>query len=184
MPKWAWYICKSEQHHFFKLWGGTVHNWKKMSICSKVCFLENPTNPRLRWALPGRFVPAQRWLHNIEHGAIVMLYHPCTHHTLVEKLRALVKGCIRYIVESICISTLCTTLSGNTSSLPQHWCQRRGHLSWWAGDVGLKWDKWMSTRCRCRCWCRFFLEILRHLLTYGTLCGEVSFGWWRWCKSQ
>merc|ERR1712192_122261 len=31
-----------------------------------------------------RFVPAQRWLHNIEHGAIVMLYHPCTHHTLVE----------------------------------------------------------------------------------------------------
>ena len=74
--------------------------------------------------------------------------------------------------------------SGNTSSPPQHWCQRRGHLSWWAGDVGLKWDKWMSTRCRCRCWCRFFLEILRHLLTYGTLCGEVSFGWWRWCKSQ
>ena len=97
MPKWAWYICKSEQHHFFKLWGGTVHNWKKMSICSEVCFLENPTNPRLRWALPGRFVPAQRWLHNIEHGAIVMLYHPCTHHTLVEKLRALVKGCIRYV---------------------------------------------------------------------------------------
>ena len=42
-----------------------------------------------------RFVPAQRWLHNIEHGAIVMLYHPCTHHTLVEKLRGLVKGCIR-----------------------------------------------------------------------------------------
>lgn len=42
-----------------------------------------------------RFVPAQRWLHNIEHGAIVMLYHPCTHHTLVEKLRSLVKGCIR-----------------------------------------------------------------------------------------
>lgn len=120
MPKWAWYICKSEQHHFFKLWGGTVHNWKKMSICSKVCFLENPTNPRLRWPLPGRFVPAQRWLHNIEHGAIVMLYHPCTHHTLVEKLRALVKGCIRYIVESICISTLCTILSGNTSSLLRH----------------------------------------------------------------
>merc|ERR1712112_507865 len=24
-----------------------------------------------------------------------MLYHPCTHHTLVEKLRGIVKGCIR-----------------------------------------------------------------------------------------
>jgi len=42
-----------------------------------------------------RFVPAQRWLHNIEHGAVVLLYHPCTHHTLVDRLRALVKGCIR-----------------------------------------------------------------------------------------
>ena len=26
-----------------------------------------------------------------------MLYHPCTHHTLVEKLRSLVKGCIRCV---------------------------------------------------------------------------------------
>lgn len=42
-----------------------------------------------------KFVPVQRWLHNIEHGAVVMLYHPCTHHTLVHKLRKLVTGCIR-----------------------------------------------------------------------------------------
>jgi len=42
-----------------------------------------------------KFVPAQRWLHNIEHGAVVMLYHPCTHHDLVAKLRDIVKGCIR-----------------------------------------------------------------------------------------
>jgi len=41
------------------------------------------------------FVPHQRWLHNIEHGAVVMLYHPCAHHSLVQKLRALVTGCIR-----------------------------------------------------------------------------------------
>jgi hypothetical protein len=42
-----------------------------------------------------QFVPAQRWLHNIEHGAVVMLYHPCTHHSLVARLRALLTGCLR-----------------------------------------------------------------------------------------
>ena len=41
-----------------------------------------------------RFLPRQRWLHNIEHGAVVMLYHPCTHEATVDKLRRLVKGCI------------------------------------------------------------------------------------------
>jgi len=42
-----------------------------------------------------RFVPVQRWLHNIEHGAVVMLYHPCTHPATVDKLRRIVRGCIR-----------------------------------------------------------------------------------------
>jgi len=42
-----------------------------------------------------KFVPVQRWLHNVEHGAVVMLYHPCTHHRLVNKLKKIVKGCIR-----------------------------------------------------------------------------------------
>merc|ERR1712018_497003 len=42
-----------------------------------------------------RFVPAQRWLHNIEHGAVVMLYHPCTHPDTVQTLRRLLTGCIR-----------------------------------------------------------------------------------------
>ena len=42
-----------------------------------------------------KFVPAQRWLHNIEHGAVVMLYHPCTHPDTVHSLRRLVTGCIR-----------------------------------------------------------------------------------------
>merc|ERR1719334_491964 len=41
------------------------------------------------------FVPPQRWLHNIEHGAIIMLYHPCAHPFLVNQLRKLVTGCIR-----------------------------------------------------------------------------------------
>lgn len=31
------------------------------------------------WARHGeyKYVPPQRWLHNVEHGAIVVLYHPC-----------------------------------------------------------------------------------------------------------
>ena len=32
------------------------------------------------WAKYGEYLylPPQRWLHNIEHGAIVLLYHPCS----------------------------------------------------------------------------------------------------------
>ncbi|XP_015784093.1 uncharacterized protein LOC107361735 [Tetranychus urticae] len=42
-----------------------------------------------------KYVPPQRWLHNIEHGAVVMLYHPCAHPFMVNRLRAIVRGCIR-----------------------------------------------------------------------------------------
>ena len=69
-----------------------LHSWNAFLLAGR-----NSTNPILKQLFLDRFVPAQRWLHNIEHGAIVMLYHPCTHHTLVEKLRSLVKGCIRYV---------------------------------------------------------------------------------------
>ena len=41
------------------------------------------------------YVPPQRWLHNIEHGAVIMLYHPCAHPAMVNRLKRLVKGCIR-----------------------------------------------------------------------------------------
>ena len=36
-----------------------------------------------------------RWIHNLEHGAVVMLYHPCTHPQQVSRLRSLVTNCIR-----------------------------------------------------------------------------------------
>ncbi|XP_053209976.1 uncharacterized protein LOC128393790 [Panonychus citri] len=42
-----------------------------------------------------KYVPPQRWLHNIEHGAVVMLYHPCAHPSQVNRLRAYVRHCIR-----------------------------------------------------------------------------------------
>uniref|UniRef100_T1J6D3 DUF3105 domain-containing protein n=1 Tax=Strigamia maritima TaxID=126957 RepID=T1J6D3_STRMM len=40
------------------------------------------------------FVPPQRWSHNIEHGAVVMLTHPCAHPKSVEKLKKIVKSCM------------------------------------------------------------------------------------------
>ena len=42
-----------------------------------------------------KYVPPQRWVHNLEHGAVVMLYDPCAHPVMVEKLRRLVVNCIR-----------------------------------------------------------------------------------------
>ncbi|XP_075744912.1 uncharacterized protein LOC119183629 isoform X3 [Rhipicephalus microplus] len=43
------------------------------------------------WPVYGeyKYVPPQRWLHSIEHGAVVMLYHPCAPTWFVEKLRKL-----------------------------------------------------------------------------------------------
>ena len=42
-----------------------------------------------------RFVPRERWLHNIEHGAVVMLYDPCVLDSEVNKLRKIVRSCIK-----------------------------------------------------------------------------------------
>nr|XP_018906401.1 PREDICTED: uncharacterized protein LOC109036564 [Bemisia tabaci] len=58
-------------------------------------------NHRPAWAKWGEYVflPKQRWLHNLEHGAIVMLYHPCTHPAFVSALREMVTGCLyRHII--------------------------------------------------------------------------------------
>jgi hypothetical protein len=38
------------------------------------------------------FLPKQRWLHNLEHGAIAFLYHPCAPPATIEALRALAKS--------------------------------------------------------------------------------------------
>ncbi|KAK4027064.1 hypothetical protein OUZ56_016083 [Daphnia magna] len=53
------------------------------------------------WPIFGeyQFVPPQRWLHNIEHGAIVMLYHPCAEPSEILKLKKLVKSCLwKYVI--------------------------------------------------------------------------------------
>ncbi|KAK7087127.1 uncharacterized protein [Littorina saxatilis] len=58
-----------------------------------------PTSGRHRpnWPVYGEYtyVPQQRWLHSLEHGAIVMLYHSCADPQQVETLRNIVTGCLR-----------------------------------------------------------------------------------------
>ncbi|XP_064613342.1 uncharacterized protein LOC135477117 [Liolophura sinensis] len=49
------------------------------------------------WPVYGEYLylPAQRWLHSMEHGAIVLLYHPCADPEELAWLKSLVRGCIR-----------------------------------------------------------------------------------------
>ncbi|XP_043252321.1 uncharacterized protein LOC122397283 [Colletes gigas] len=49
------------------------------------------------WPVYGeyKFLPKQRWIHSLEHGAIVMLYHPCANPLEVQRLKSLVAGCLR-----------------------------------------------------------------------------------------
>nr|XP_012225307.1 PREDICTED: uncharacterized protein LOC105673903 [Linepithema humile] len=53
------------------------------------------------WPVYGeyKYVPKQRWLHNLEHGAIVMLYHPCANPLEVNRLKNLVRKCLwRHVI--------------------------------------------------------------------------------------
>lgn len=57
-----------------------------------ITYTENPPmsgNHRGDWAKFGEyeFLPPQRWLHNLEHGAIAFLYNPCAPGPMVEQLR-------------------------------------------------------------------------------------------------
>uniref|UniRef100_A0A1B6LXZ2 DUF3105 domain-containing protein n=1 Tax=Graphocephala atropunctata TaxID=36148 RepID=A0A1B6LXZ2_9HEMI len=58
---------------------------------------------RPAWARYGEytFLPIQRFLHNMEHGGVIMLYHPCTHPALVNKLKKIVKSCLyRHVISA------------------------------------------------------------------------------------
>ncbi|KAL6727996.1 hypothetical protein Aduo_009813 [Ancylostoma duodenale] len=56
---------------------------------------------RPNWARYGEYlyVPEQRWLHNLEHGSIILLYHPCADQTELQKLRHIVTSCLyRHVI--------------------------------------------------------------------------------------
>lgn len=58
-------------------------------------------NHRHIWAAYGeyKYLPPQRWLHNVEHGAIAMLYHPCADINQIDKLKNIVKKCLyRHVI--------------------------------------------------------------------------------------
>ena len=48
---------------------------------------------RPQWAKWGEyeFLAPQRWIHNMEHGGVVALYHPCASDEVVDALRALMR---------------------------------------------------------------------------------------------
>jgi len=53
------------------------------------------------WAAYGDYIylPVERWLHNVEHGAVVALYHPCANKDQIERMKNLVKGCLyRHVI--------------------------------------------------------------------------------------
>lgn len=53
------------------------------------------------WPVYGEYsyVPVQRWLHSLEHGAIVAAYHPCVNKRQLDDFRKLTKTCLyRHII--------------------------------------------------------------------------------------
>ncbi|XP_022252326.1 uncharacterized protein LOC106468283 [Limulus polyphemus] len=77
-------------------------NYIPVHLCMKTKIVYNTTIPthgdhRPLWPVYGdyQYVPPQRWLHTVEHGGVVMLYHPCTHPIIVKQLKSLVTRCIR-----------------------------------------------------------------------------------------
>ena len=56
---------------------------------------------RPMWAAYGTYnwCPPGRYMHNLEHGALLFLYHPCTDNKLVTKFKNLARNCLwRHII--------------------------------------------------------------------------------------
>eukprot|EP00092_Neocalanus_flemingeri_P071670 GFUD01088124.1.p1 GENE.GFUD01088124.1~~GFUD01088124.1.p1 ORF type:complete len:445 (+),score=112.56 GFUD01088124.1:203-1537(+) len=52
---------------------------------------------RPNWASFGEYsyLPIERWQHNLEHGCVVLLYHPCLDHHEVTMVKSVLSGCMR-----------------------------------------------------------------------------------------
>eukprot|EP00118_Oscarella_pearsei_P024034 m.297200 g.297200 ORF g.297200 m.297200 type:complete len:360 (+) comp40767_c1_seq61:4749-5828(+) len=49
------------------------------------------------WAVYGEYdyCPPERWIHNLEHGGVAFLYHPCAPKQEVDRLKFLARSCLR-----------------------------------------------------------------------------------------
>lgn len=72
---------------------------------NETIFYQNPLPTfgphRPAWPRYGEYtyLPVQRWLHTLEHGGVVMLYHPCAHPLEIERLRQIVRSCLfRHVI--------------------------------------------------------------------------------------
>lgn len=59
-----------------------------------LCYEENPPSSgphRPMWGKWGEyeFMPPQRYIHNLEHGGIALLYHPCVEESIIDSLRTI-----------------------------------------------------------------------------------------------
>ncbi|XP_043910387.1 tumor protein p53-inducible protein 13 isoform X1 [Protopterus annectens] len=80
----------------------TYYEQKAKHLCMEERIVYNETIPnsgphRPKWAKYGEYIycPPQRWVHNLEHGGIAFLYHPCVHPRLKEELSLLARACMR-----------------------------------------------------------------------------------------
>ncbi|XP_067649773.1 uncharacterized protein [Haliotis asinina] len=98
------YICNSEvlqpEHQNFYV--HCEHPHKPIHRCMSTPlhkYSDPPTsgNHRPLWAKYGEytFLPWQRWLHNLEHGAVAFLYHKCADPVQVNKTRQMLTKCLR-----------------------------------------------------------------------------------------
>ncbi|CAM1313162.1 Uncharacterised protein g6180 [Pycnogonum litorale] len=76
-------------------------NYLPWHICMYDKIVYNRTIPtfgnhRPNWPKYGeyKFVPPQRWLHNVEHGGVILMYHPCVMMSELEKAKTVVVNCI------------------------------------------------------------------------------------------
>ncbi|XP_041097201.1 tumor protein p53-inducible protein 13 [Polyodon spathula] len=58
--------------------------------------IPNSGRHRPQWAHYGEYLycPPQRWVHNLEHGGVAFLYHPCAPPSLRASLSALARSCL------------------------------------------------------------------------------------------
>jgi len=74
-----------------------LHKCMDISIYYKEKTIPVSGTHRPVWPVYGEYsyLPPQRWIHNLEHGAVVFLFHPCAPAATIAHLRRLVNGCLR-----------------------------------------------------------------------------------------